>query len=77
MPTVYVDADACPVKDEVYRVTARYGVRVVVVANAPMRVPASERIALVCAIVGGCVTVLGTTLGVYQTPNQPKVPPRA
>jgi uncharacterized protein YaiI (UPF0178 family) len=36
---VYVDADACPVKDEVYRVARRYAVRVVVVANAPLRVP--------------------------------------
>src|SRR5215470_1742560 len=30
---VYVDADACPVKDEVYRVACRCAVRVVVVAN--------------------------------------------
>ncbi len=41
MPTVYVDADACPVKDEVYRVAARYAVPVQVVANAPLRVPPS------------------------------------
>jgi uncharacterized protein YaiI (UPF0178 family) len=40
MPTIYVDADAYPVKEGVYRVARRYGVRVVVVANAPMRVPA-------------------------------------
>jgi uncharacterized protein YaiI (UPF0178 family) len=39
VPTIYIDADACPVKDETYRVAARYGVRVVVVANNPMRVP--------------------------------------
>jgi uncharacterized protein YaiI (UPF0178 family) len=37
--TVYVDAYACPVKDETYRVARRYGLRVVVAANAPMRVP--------------------------------------
>ena len=36
---VYVDADACPVKEEVYRVAGRYAMRVVVVANASMRVP--------------------------------------
>jgi uncharacterized protein YaiI (UPF0178 family) len=37
---VLIDADACPVKDEVYRVAGRYAVPVRVVANAPMRVPA-------------------------------------
>ena len=47
MPTVYVDADACPVKDEVYRVAARYAVPVKVVANAPLRVPASAGAELV------------------------------
>jgi uncharacterized protein YaiI (UPF0178 family) len=36
---IYVDADACPVKDEVYRVAARHGVPVIVVANSPMRMP--------------------------------------
>ncbi len=44
---VYVDADACPVKDEVYRVARRYAVRVVVVANAPLRVPADPLVELV------------------------------
>jgi uncharacterized protein len=39
MLTIYVDADACPVKDEVYRVARRYGMRVAVVANVPLRVP--------------------------------------
>ncbi len=36
---IYVDADACPVKEEVYRVARRYGIKVFVVANAPIRVP--------------------------------------
>jgi uncharacterized protein YaiI (UPF0178 family) len=45
--TVYVDADACPVKDEVYKVARRYAVKVVVVANAIMRVPANEQTELV------------------------------
>lgn len=47
MPTIYIDADACPVKDEVYRVAGRYDVPVRVVANAPMRVPAGPRVELV------------------------------
>jgi uncharacterized protein len=36
---IFVDADACPVKQEVYRVATRYGLDVTLVANAPMRVP--------------------------------------
>jgi uncharacterized protein YaiI (UPF0178 family) len=49
MLTVYVDADACPVKSEVYRVARRYGMRVAVVANAPLRVPSDELFeAVVC-----------------------------
>lgn len=37
--TLLVDADACPVKDEVYRVAARYGLHTIVVANQPIFVP--------------------------------------
>lgn len=47
MTTIYVDADACPTKDEVYRVAGRYGVPVFVVANAWMRVPRETWITLV------------------------------
>jgi len=47
MRTIYVDADACPVKDEIYRVARRYAMRVAVVANAPLRVPADELIELI------------------------------
>ena len=36
---IYVDADACPVKEQIYRVAARHGLPVVVVANSPLRVP--------------------------------------
>jgi len=39
MSVVFIDADACPVKKEVYRVAERHGVRVKVVANTPMFVP--------------------------------------
>jgi uncharacterized protein YaiI (UPF0178 family) len=41
MLEIYVDADGCPVKDEVYRVADRYGLQVWVVANAWLRVPDS------------------------------------
>src|SRR3954469_3271180 len=46
MTTIYVDADACPVKDEVYRVGARLALPVVVVANAFIRVPKDPLITL-------------------------------
>lgn len=36
---IYVDADACPVKNEVYRVAKRYELNVTLVANAWMRTP--------------------------------------
>ena len=36
---ILVDADACPVKDEVYRVAFRRGVKVWVVSNARIRIP--------------------------------------
>ena len=45
---IYVDADACPVKDEIYRVAARHGLPVSVVAGNFIRVPQDpliERIA--------------------------------
>ena len=42
--TILVDADACPVKEEVYRVAERYGAHVRVVSNSAFRVPVSERV---------------------------------
>ena len=42
--TILVDADACPVKDEIYRVAARYKAHVRVVSNSAFRVPVSERV---------------------------------
>ncbi len=36
---IYVDADACPVKAEVYRVAERYRLKVFVVSNSPIAVP--------------------------------------
>ena len=41
---IYVDGDACPVKEEVYRVARRYAMKVYVVANTSIRVPAEELI---------------------------------
>src|SRR5688572_6292339 len=41
---IFVDADACPVKEEIYRVARRYQLPVRVVANAFMMVPAEPLI---------------------------------
>jgi uncharacterized protein YaiI (UPF0178 family) len=38
-PRIFIDADACPVKDEIYKVARRYGLRTTVVANAFLMVP--------------------------------------
>ena len=42
--TIFIDADACPVKDEVYKVAQRYGLKTIVVSNAFMQIPASPLI---------------------------------
>ncbi len=36
---IYIDADACPVKQEVYRVAERHGLKVFVVSNSPIATP--------------------------------------
>lgn len=41
---IFVDADACPVKDEVYKVAARYALKTFVVSNSFMMVPRSPLI---------------------------------
>ncbi len=44
MPRILVDADACPVKEEIYKVAFRRAVPVVIVANAYIRIPAHDLI---------------------------------
>ena len=46
MHTLFLDADACPVKEEAYRVAGRYSLQVVVCARQTMRVPSHELIQL-------------------------------
>ena len=41
---IFIDADACPVKDETYKVAARYGLKVLVVSNSFIQIPASPLI---------------------------------
>jgi uncharacterized protein YaiI (UPF0178 family) len=47
MTILYVDADACPVKDEIYRVADRYALAVFVVANSWIRTPQNPRVSMV------------------------------
>jgi uncharacterized protein YaiI (UPF0178 family) len=49
---IYVDADACPVKDEIYRVAARHGLPVSVVAGGFIRVPIDPLIDRIAAGAG-------------------------
>jgi len=48
---IFIDADACPVKNEVYRVASRYKLDVTLVANSWMRVP--DESSIVLEVVGG------------------------
>ena len=41
---ILIDADACPVKEEIYRVAARFKAEVRVVSNSPFRIPDNPRI---------------------------------
>src|SRR3546814_18689335 len=43
-PQIRVDADACPVKDEIYRVAWRHDAQVKVVSNSRLRVPEHTQI---------------------------------
>ena len=47
MIRLFIDADACPVKNEVFRVARRYRLKVYLVSNAPMRIPPDELIELI------------------------------
>lgn len=44
---IFIDADACPVKEETFRVALRYGLTVHLVANGPLRVPTEGDVRLV------------------------------
>ena len=45
--TIYIDADGCPVKNEVYRVAKRFGLKVCLVSNSRMGIPQEELFELV------------------------------
>ena len=41
---IYIDADACPVKDEALKVADRHGLRIIYVSNSWMRLPESPQV---------------------------------
>jgi uncharacterized protein YaiI (UPF0178 family) len=47
LPDIYVDADGCPIKDEIYRVATRHGLNVILVANKPMHIPLNPHFKLI------------------------------
>ena len=49
---IFIDADACPVKDETYKVAARYGLKTYVVSNSFIRVPLSAAVEAVVVDAG-------------------------
>jgi uncharacterized protein YaiI (UPF0178 family) len=52
---IYIDADACPVKEETYKVAFRYGLQVFVVSNSFMQIPLSSLIARIIVSAGADV----------------------
>jgi uncharacterized protein YaiI (UPF0178 family) len=69
LPTIFVDADACPVRDEVYRVATRVGLSVHVVANGsrPIRPPGLPNVAMV--IVGDSMDAADDWIVEHIRPN--------
>ena len=57
MTAIYVDADACPVREEIYRVAARHNVGVIVVSNGsrPIRPPGLADVRMVVVAEGADV----------------------
>lgn len=52
---VYIDADACPVKEETYKVAMRHGLRILVISNSYMQIPTSPLIERVMVAAGADV----------------------
>lgn len=52
MIAIFVDGDGCPVKDETYVVATRYGIRVALVANSRLGVPAGFGVEMVLVAQG-------------------------
>jgi uncharacterized protein YaiI (UPF0178 family) len=67
--TIYLDADACPVKEQVYRVAARYKAPLMVVANAPLRVPPQAGLDARLVVVPGSPDAADDWIAEHAEPN--------
>jgi uncharacterized protein YaiI (UPF0178 family) len=52
MLNIFIDADGCPVKDETYKVAARYQLKVFVVANKRINIPLHPSIEMIVVSAG-------------------------
>jgi uncharacterized protein YaiI (UPF0178 family) len=68
-PTIYLDADACPVKDLVFRTAMRYNLPLMVVANVPIRVPADANQAARSIVVAGSPDAADDWIAEHATAN--------
>jgi uncharacterized protein YaiI (UPF0178 family) len=65
--TIYIDADGCPVKAEVYRVAERYKLPVVLVANKRLNVPPNSLLEMV--VVTGAFDAADDWIVEHSQPN--------
>lgn len=61
--SIFVDADACPVKDEVYKVASRLAMPVYIVANTAMRIPGGSVQMIVCPGFGAADDWIAENIG--------------
>ena len=66
-PRMLLDADACPVKEQVWKVAARYGIEVLVVANSPLRLPSQPGVRMV--VVPGGIDVADDWIAEHAEPG--------
>jgi uncharacterized protein len=65
---ILVDADACPVKAEIYRVAKRHGLRVFLVSNSWMRIPREDWLELV--VVNDAFDAADNWIAEQSTPDE-------
>lgn len=66
-PTVYIDADACPVKEQTFKVAKRYELKVVAVSNVPIHLPRADYIEAV--VVGNQFDAVDDWIDSHVQPN--------
>ena len=67
MLEIYIDADGCAVKDEVYRVAERYQLKVFLVANKALQIPFDPRVQMV--VVPGGMDIADDWIAEHITPG--------